>query len=240
MIEVGGLVMSKAMLVVSFVLMGAMVARAEAEPEAAPAAPPQQIYKYKTKDGRTVYTNILDEVPPEQRVGGKVDLSKVALNTQVGNDINGRLAAEHAQLSASPYCKELEKVASKTAYEQLWDDHAPLIVCGGLIALLILMTPTMMRNVNPPDWAKVLSKAIPTLFVLGGAMYGMTAANKMALEARSKLKPCLNETFESLGGSANPAAERLSMIDQLKRDIQKYQDVANARTTALEGIAKQQ
>lgn len=228
------------MMVAALVLVSASWrALAQAEPEAAPAAP-QQIYKYKTKDGRTVYTNILDEVPPDQRSGGKVDLSKVALNTSVGNEIAGRLAAEHKELAASPYCKELEKVASKNAYEQLWDDHAPVIVCGGLIALLILMTPTMMRRVNPPDWARVLSKAIPTLFVLGGAMYGMTAANKMALEARTKLKPCLTSTFDSLGGSADANAERMTLIDQLKHDVQKYQDLAQARTAALEDIAKQQ
>jgi hypothetical protein len=209
-----------------------------AEPEP-PPAPPQQIYKYKNKDGRTVYTNILDEVPPDQRVGGKVDLSKVVLNTSVGNDINGRLAAEHAELAQSPYCKELEKVANKSAFEQLWDDHAPLIVCGGLIALLILMTPTMMRKVNPPDWAKVLSKAIPALFVVGGAMYGMTYANKMATQARSKLKPCLNETYESLAGSADPTSERLGLVEQLKSDIHKYQAMAHQRATDLENLAKQ-
>lgn len=210
-----------------------------AEPAPAPATP-QQIYKYKTKDGRTVYTNILDEVPPEQRAAGKVDLSKVTLNTSVGNDINGRLAAEHAQLAQSAYCKELEKVANKSALEQLWDDHAPVIVCGGLIALLILMTPTMMRKVHPPDWARVLSKAIPALFVVGGAMYGMTTANKMATQARSKLKPCLNETYESLGSSADPTAERLGLVDQLKSDIAKYQAMAHQRATDLESIATQQ
>jgi hypothetical protein len=228
--------MSKAMLLVSLVLLSA--SPAYAEPAAAPAAP-QQIYKYKTKDGRVVYTNIVDEVPPEQRPGGKVDLSKVALNTSVGNDLNKRLAQEHAQLSASPYCKELEKVANKNAYEQLWDDHAPAIVCGGLIAVLILMTPTMLRRVNPPDWAKVLSKAIPTLLVLGGAMYGMTEANKLAVSARAKLKPCLSETFQSLDASADPTADRLTMIEQLKRDIQKFHDGANARTALLEDIGKQ-
>lgn len=230
--------MSKAMWVVSLVLLSASPADAAPGPEAAPAAP-QQIYKYKTKDGRIVYTNILDEVPPEQRGGGEVDLTKVALNTSVGNDLNERLADEHAQLSASPYCKELEKVANKHAYQQLWDDYAPAIVCGGLIAVLILMTPSMLRRVNPPDWAKVLSKAIPTLFVLGGAMYGMSEANKMAVSARAKLKPCLNETFQSLEASADPTADRLSMIEQLKRDIQKFQDGAAARTALLEDIAKQ-
>jgi hypothetical protein len=233
--------MSKAIAIVALMLASASwhsFAQAE-EPGPVPATP-QQIYKYKTKDGRTVYTNILDEVPPEQRVAGKVDLSKVTLNTSVGNDIHGRLAAEHAQLSASPYCKELEKVANKSALEQLWDDHAAVIVCGGLIALLILMTPTMLRKVNPPDWARVLSKAIPALFVVGGAMYGMTTANKMATQARSKLKPCLNETYESLASSADPTADRLTLVESLKRDIEKAQSMAAARTADLENLANQQ
>lgn len=234
--------MSKGIVLAALVTLGGSwhaLAYAEPAPEPAPAMP-QQIYKYKTKDGRVVFTNILDEVPPEQRVGGKVDLSKVALNTAVGNDINGRLAAEHAQLSASPYCKELEKVANRSALEQLWDDHAPLIVCGGLIALLILITPTMLRTVNPPDWARVLSKAIPALFVVGGAMYGMTYANKMATQARSKLKPCLNETFQGLAASADPTTERLSLVESLKRDIEKAQAMAAARTEDLENLANQQ
>lgn len=234
--------MSKAIVVAAFVLAAGALgwhARVHAEP-AAPPAMPQQIYKYKTPDGRIVYTNILDEVPPEQRVGGKVDLSKVALNTSVGNDINGRLAEEHRQLSESPYCRELEQIANKSALEQLWDDYAPVIVCGGLIALLLLMTPTMLRSVNPPDWAKVLSKAIPALFVIGGAMYGMSTATKMATEARAKLKPCLNETFEGLAASTDPTGERLGLVEQLKSDIAKYQAMAHQRASDLENLAQQQ
>lgn len=208
------------------------------EPTPEPPPMPQQLYKYKTKDGRTAYTNILDEVPPDQRAGHKVDLSHVTLNTSVGNDLNKRLATEHKVLAASPYCKELEQAATKTELEQLWDDHAVTIVCGGLIAILILLTPTMLRTVHPPEWARVLTKMIPALLVVGGAMYGMQTANKKVLETRKRLKPCLSETFDGLGQSADPAGERLSLIDQLKRDIERAQSASAERDKLLEQIAK--
>jgi len=232
-----------ALVLLALASSGMWHAVAFAEPEAPAAAPapppPQQIYKYKTKDGRVVYTNILDEVPPEQRQAGKVDLSKVALNTSVGNDLNKRLAVEHDELAASPYCEELKQEAAKSELQQLWDDHAVPIICGSIIALLIFMTPMMIKRVNAQEWARVLSKAIPTLFLVGGAMYGMQLANRKATDARQQAKPCLKETFDGLETSSDPAAGQLSLVEQLKRDIAAAQAMAEARNTALDDLAKE-
>lgn len=231
--------MAKALALLLLALTGgALTQPALAEPPPAPAAP-QQIYKYKGKDGRIVYTNILDEVPPDQRKGGAVDLSKVALNTAVGNDLNKRLAEEHDKLAASPYCEELKERAAKSEYEQLWDDHAVGIVCGGLIVFLILITPIMLKKVDAPQWARVLTKAIPMLLIVGGAMYGMQIANKKAMELRQQAKPCLKETFDELGASADPAAERLGLIAKLKHDIEAANAMAQARADDLEALVHQ-
>jgi len=213
----------------------------KAAAEANPPPMPQQLYKYKTKDGRTAYTNILDEVPPEQRAGHEVDLRHVALNTELGNELNQRAEQErvHKQLAATPYCENLKKDATKGELEQLWDDHPVPITCAVLIALLIVMTPAMMRSVHPPEWARVLSKVIPALFLVGGAMYGMQMANKKVAETRKLLKPCLNETFASLDESQDPAAERLTLIEQLKRDIDRAQARAGERDDMLEDLARE-
>jgi len=213
-----------------------VLVRAQPQPE---AQAPQQIYKYRTKDGRVVFTNILDEVPVEQRAAGKVDLSHVELNTSIGNELNQRLTQEHAQLAESPYCQELKELAQKSELEQLWDEYAVLIVCGGMIAVLILITPMMMTKVHPPEWARVLSKAVPMLLLVGGAMYGMQTANRKAMEVRKQVKPCLAETFAGLGSSDNPEGERLSLIAGLKRDIEAAQEMAATRAQDLEDLARQ-
>jgi hypothetical protein len=237
--------MLKAFVIVLLVVASSSLVAAEPArpPTSAPApapAPPQQIYKYIGKNGRVVYTNILDEVPPDQRKGGEVDLSKVALNTSVGNDLNKRLTQEHEKLAASPYCQELKQAAAKNEYEQLWDDHAVGIVCGGTIVFLLLITPTMLRKVHPPEWARVLTKAIPMLLIVGGAMYGMQIANKKAMAVRQQLKPCLKETFDGLNGSPDAATERMGLIEKLKHDIEAAQAMAAARTADLENLANQQ
>lgn len=229
--------------VIALLLAGAVPSSTHAEPkprtkESAPAPMPQQLYKYKTKSGRVAYTNILDEVPLDQRQGHEVDLSHVSLNTEIGNELNQRAQQEreHRQLAATPYCKELKAAATKTELEQLWDDHPIPITCAVLIALLIVMTPTMMRSVHPPEWARVLTKVIPALLLVGGAMYGMQMANKKIAQTRKLLKPCLSETFASLDQSQDPAAERLTLIEQLRRDIERTQTLAGEREEILEKL----
>jgi hypothetical protein len=235
-----------ALLLAGLLWLAPASAQRKQEPQAVPAQPPgnaapQQLYKYKTKSGRIAYTNILDEVPLDQRTKHEVDLSHVTLNTDVGNDLNQQkqLAVEHEQLAASPYCKQLEQVAAKTELEQLWDDHPVTIVCGALVALLILMTPTMMRKVHPPEWARVLTKVIPALLVVGGTMYGMQTANKKIVESRKRVKPCLSETFDGLDQSKDPAAERVNLIEELKREIARAHDMGAERDALLEQIEKE-
>lgn len=196
----------------------------------------QPIYRYTNQAGRVVYTNIADDVPLDQRGAARVDLSRVSVNAAIGNELNARLAEEHRALAASPYCRELEHAAAKPELQRLWDEHPVPITCGAILAALILLTPKMLRSVHPPAWARVLSKVLPALLVVGGVMWGMQTAQRQVAALRARLEPCLSETFQGLSSRPDAAAKQLGLIDQLKRDIAAYQAAAAQRTADLEDL----
>jgi hypothetical protein len=207
--------------------------------------PAQTIYKYKNGSGRTVYTNDVEQVPLRVRDSGRVDLSHVSLNTEAGNAIAAEhtrraaaVASKHAELTGSSYCRALKDEAAMPLIERIWHDHAPLVVCGALALLLVFLTPRMLRSVGAPVWAKVLTKAIPALALAGGAMYGMTHANRTASEIKIKLAPCLSETFAKLGESPEGMAKREHLVEKLERDIAGMHKAATDRAGQLADFVK--
>lgn len=206
---------------------------------------PQTIYQYENKSGRVVYTNDVEQVPLGRRETGRVDLSHVSLNTEAGNAIEAEharraadVASKHAELSSSSYCRALKDEAAMPLLERIWHDHAPLVVCGAVALLLLFLTPHMARRVGAPVWAKVLSKSIPALALAGGVMYGMSQANRTALEIKQKLAPCLSETFAKLGESPEGVAKREHLVQKLEREIAQMQQRVTDQASSLSRLIK--
>jgi hypothetical protein len=176
-------------------------------------------YRYVNERGRVVFTNAAEQVPLEQREQGRLDLSKVSLNTEIGNELDRRFEEEHAQLTQSDYCKQVRVAAKRSFLEQLWDDFGPLLVCGGALLLFLLFTPTALRRFGAPVWAKVLMMAIPTLALTGLMTFTMSHTNRTVSDLRRRVQPCAPETFAKLKSDPNPIAKHAELIEQLKRQI---------------------
>lgn len=180
---------------------------------------PQVIYRYRNAEGRTVYTNFEDTVPPTQRADAEVDLSHITLNTEIGSEIDARLKEQHAELIHSGYCKNLRDAANTSALQYLWDEYAPLIVCGGMLLLFIFFTPAALRRVGAPVWAKTLTMAIPALAVAGLVMFGMTQANRMVTDVKRKVSPCVEETWDRISARPQPVANHARLVQHLQQQI---------------------
>lgn len=209
-----------ALLVIGNVLSHGADARAQ------DAEPGQSIYRYTNKQGRVVYTNSVEQVPVAQRERGKMDLSRVTLNTEVGNEIDRHLEEEHAALIKSPYCTRLREAANVGFLERLWQDFAPLIVCGGMLLSLLLFTPAALRRFGAPQWAKVLMMAIPSLALGGLVMFSMSYTSSMIVKLKARAKPCATEAFAKLSGEANPLLEHMQIVERLKQEIAKIDQAA--------------
>jgi hypothetical protein len=184
----------------------------------------ESIYKYTTAKGRVVYTNILEQVPLPQREQARVDLSRVELNTEAGTEIDRHLGEEYEKLKQSPYCRQLRAAANASFLATLWDDFAPLLLCGAGLLLLLFASPAAMRRFGAPAWAKVLMMAIPALALGGLIMFSMSYTNKTIVELRHRAKPCLAETFTRLSGQKDAVMQHMQLVDQLKREIASLEE----------------
>lgn len=189
--------------------------------------PGAAIYRYKNAHGRTVYTNAVEQIPVAERVHARVDLSRVELNSEVGTEIEHQFEQQHASLMESKYCRELRAAADVHFLYKLWDEFAPLIVCGGLLLLFLFFTPSALRRYGAPVWAKVLMMAIPSLTLAGFAMFSMTATNSALAQLKHRAEPCAKQAFTRLAGQPDALLQHARLIEQLQEQVAKIQKEGN-------------
>ena len=193
------------------------------DPQTPPGPPPnsapQTLYRYRNERGRTVFTNLAESVPLEQRATAELDLSHISLNSELGSEIDKRLKEEHAELAQSSYCKETQAESARGYLEQLWDGFAPLIVCGGLLLGLGLYTPTALKRYGAPIWAKTLSFSIPFLAVAGLLMFSLTHTGKKMSALKRRAAPCGEETWGKLAAEPDAIIQRVQLIERLRQDM---------------------
>lgn len=191
-----------------------LVAHAYAEPAAREA-----IYRYKNSKGRVVYTNTAEQVPLEQRADAPVDLSRVSLNTELGNEIRQRLEREHAALTKTPYCERLRATAQRPFWEQLWEQYAVLISIAGLLLVLILLTPLITRRFGAEGWSKALGFAIPAIFAGGLIVFSLDKTQESVSKLRARAQPCSEGALGALGSGQGALQKHAELVDRLKRDM---------------------
>jgi hypothetical protein len=179
----------------------------------------QAIYRYVNSEGRTVYTNIAENLPADARDKSVVDLSDVSLHTELGNEIERQLMEEHRRLRGLPSCDALASAADEPFWRRVWADYAPLVVCAGVLLFLFALTPVALRRVEAPTWAKTLTFAVPLVAGAGLMAFTMTRTSRSLDDLQVRARPCQMATWGhvaskgeaySLGGYA----ERLHRLRQ--------------------------
>jgi hypothetical protein len=203
------------------------------------SAQAQDFYRYVARDGRAVYTNIVEQVPVEQRERGKLDLSRISLNSEIGAELDRRFAEQHAELSASSYCRMLFDASAQGPLRRAWEEYAPLIVCGGLLLAFLLFTPSALRRFGAPVWAKTLMMAIPSLALGGLITFTMAQTNKALAELKQRVKPCASETFAELGREPDALLRRSRLVGSLQREVARLQGAADPGSAALDERARE-
>ncbi len=162
-------------------------------------------YRYHTPDGRTVYTNMVEQVPAEQRESGRLDLLHVAQRKQLAQQLDASLKVEHEKLLDSECCKQLRQEARRPVGRRVWPDQAPLMICGAALFLFILLTPWMAGKVGTGPWARALSMATSSLVLAGIMMFATMRATRVVHEFVTRAAPCQPDAWNAaLAGSKLP------------------------------------
>lgn len=187
---------------------------------------PPVLYRYKTPDGRTKFTNLAESVPSTQRAAAKLDLRHVSLNSELGRDLNRQLDAEHERLVQEPHCQQLRAAASKPFWRVAWDEHGPLIVSGAAIALLVFATPFMLRRVGGREWARTLSMAISVLAIAGSVAYATMRTNRAMSQLKAAAAPCEGDTWNALASQDQGLVKKLQLLQSMRIQQQGLEEIA--------------
>jgi hypothetical protein len=183
------------------------------------------LYRYVTPQGQTRYTNVLGFVPAAQRSAAAVDLSRVSVNSDVGRDLDQRLQAEHGKLASGPSCQQLRAAAEKPLWRTVWDEHGPLVVIGGAICLLFLVTPMMLRRFGP-NWARALSITISALAAIGLFTYATLRGSQALSQLKARAAPCEPGSYEAVAKTDHGLVERVRLLQGMRTEQLGLEQIA--------------
>jgi hypothetical protein len=181
------------------------------------------LYRYKSRKGRVVFTNLLEQVPPEQRPNASLDLAHVSLNSQLGAELDQRLKSRFDALRESSVCKGSRADAQEPWWKRAATEHRSALTFAAALLVFVLLTPTMTRRFGGAAWARALSLAIPVLG-LGGIISFMVV---QAGHSAPKLVPesCDEAAWASAGKGDQPIVQRLKLVSALDKEIKVLEQV---------------
>jgi hypothetical protein len=184
--------------------------------EAVASEPLPRIYRFRSPSGRDVFTNVLEQVPSDQRDHAELDLTRVSLNTQIGAELDAKLKAQHAKLIDTPYCDTLRAEAAQP-WQVIWRDDAPLLIFGSMLLIFVLITPSMLERFGAAIWMRTLSMAISWLTLAGLMTYGTMRASHTASQLRDLARPCEPSTWQAIATEDQALKKHFDLVSQLQR-----------------------
>jgi hypothetical protein len=141
-----------------------------------------KIYRYVNAEGRESFTNILEKVPVDAREQKEeLGSSNIALTPESAQKADRSKEPPDLQIQKTGYLATVRREWLDRVLEwtrTLWRDYAPFVVVGAIVLLLLLVTPTALRKVSAPDWARTLTWTIQFLTVFAVLAFLVVQANR--------------------------------------------------------------
>ncbi|MCG8557233.1 MAG: hypothetical protein MJD61_18395 [Proteobacteria bacterium] len=185
----------------------------------------QIIYRYINKQGRPVFTNGLQQVPFAHRGRAEaMDLSRAFVAPMLRRAIEQSVQEQEQALASADLCVRARGVESKPWWVTLHEDHGHLLAIGGVMVLLLLATPFVLRVMDVPTWARPVTGSLQILAVVGLLTHGVVSARKSYARLAFLSEPCAQLTAHRPPASQSGALfDRLSVINHVRATMAAFQ-----------------
>jgi hypothetical protein len=180
------------------------------------------LYRYKSRAGRLVFTNLVDEVPPDQRAAAPLDLSRVPLNSSIGAELERRLKARFDALRESTLCRAAPGAELAPLWRRAWTEHRAASTFAAALLAFLLLTPSMTRRFGGAAWARALSLAIPVLGLGAIISFLLVQAARSSTPAPAA---CDEAAWASAGHAEQPLVQRLKLVSALEAETKAIEQV---------------
>ncbi|HET8934190.1 MAG TPA: hypothetical protein VFN67_12145 [Polyangiales bacterium] len=183
------------------------------------------LYRYRGPRGRFVYTNLAASVPPDQRAQAHVDLSDVPLNSELGTALNQKLQERFDALRSGEACQQARAEAELPWWQRTWRDQRVAVCCGGVMLLLLLLTPFMHARGWGGAWARVLWTAGPMLGVVAVSASMLMKASGSLGALTAHAQHCEPGAFHAASG----LKQRFNLVSALETEQQALAQIEQER-----------
>jgi hypothetical protein len=195
------------------------------QPAGTAAAADPAVYRYRSRSGRISYTNVAESVPVAQRQNARIDLSHVSLNSQLGAELDARLAARYQALQSSDVCRGVAAAAEEPLWRRTLREHPVLWSIAGLLLLLMFLTPRMLRNGWGEQWMRALSTAVPLFGLLGICVYALHRSQQSQTVVQERAKPCASATWQQAAREPDAVAQHARIVESLQTQSALLQQI---------------
>jgi hypothetical protein len=172
------------------------------------------VYRYRGARGQTVYTNLLSDIPVDQRGQARVDLQNVPLNSELGTAMNQKLMERFEALKSGKACSDARSEAARPFWERAWREQPMAVTCGGVLLGWLLLVPFMHRRGWGGPWARVLLTALPILGLMGLAGSVLSRANASMASLLPRAQRCDPSAFQAADG----LPQRFKLVSTMERE----------------------
>jgi hypothetical protein len=217
--------------------------------QAQPTGSGGSLYGYVDERGSENYVGSLDQVPADRRhtlkrVGQGTTHSVLSrpdpklLRGAPDEDLVTAAEARRRAILDSPSCAQASEVDAIPWWRQLVETHGHLLFIGGLVLVLLLMTPAMMRLIGAPAWSRTLTLAIQALGFLGlmtHALVGTRHAYQQLREVNGSCQQAAQLSFvgEQGEGAGEPTTrfgldaqalmQRIGALERLEAVVKEFE-----------------
>jgi hypothetical protein len=181
------------------------------------------LYRYKSRAGHLVFTNLVDEVPPDQRAAAQLDLSHVSLNSTLGAELERRLKTRFEALRESAVCRGARADELAPIWQRAWTEHRAASTFAAVLLVFLLITPTMTRRVGGAAWARALSLAIPVLGLAAIISFVLVQAGRSSTQLIPK--GCDAAAWASAGHADQPLVQQLKLVSALEAETKAIEQI---------------
>jgi hypothetical protein len=202
--------------------------------------PGPQIYRYRGPHGRAVYVNDRLRIPAPYRDRAElVDLSHISLGHELAAGempigLGEVIDHEYDAVLATGYCAQARREAGAGGWlRRFWREQGHLGMLGGLLIVLLCISPLALRSVGAAVWGKVLTQVLPVVGLVALFSFSAVKMGGIRSDLGALAAPC---THDGVAPERRTAGTRQSRLQTIQEHYPLIERAAAGRVVDLDAI----